>query len=192
LRLVGGMWRRGSRDGDQTGAVTSEHERCEACGFDGAVFDDADLLVAVRSLGGRWRRQLADAGRELRARPQPDTWSAIEYAAHSRDVIWLHAYGVKEALTRDEPTFPEIVDDQLNAAASTYVDADPQAVVDGLAQAAERMAQVAEDAGFDAWSRGITVGATRSDVRRLLEHALHDSEHHLDDVHHGLTRLRTS
>ena len=145
-----------------------------------------------RSLGVRWRRQLADAGDDLRARPEPDTWSAIEYGAHSRDVIMLHAYGVKEALTRDEPTFPEITDDQLNAAASTYADADPQAVVDGMAEAAERLAQVAEDAGFDAWSRGITVGATRSDVRRVLEHALHDSEHHLGDVDHGLARLRTS
>ena len=93
-----------------------------------------DCSGALRSLGGRWRRQLADAGGDLRPRPEPDTWSAIEYAAHSRDVTMLHAYGVKEALTRDEPTFPEITDDQLNAAASTYADADPQAVVDGLAR----------------------------------------------------------
>jgi hypothetical protein len=68
-------------DGGQTEAVTSPRERCDGCGFDGAVFDDADLLVALRSLGDRWRRQLAGAGRELRLRPEPDTWSAIEYAA---------------------------------------------------------------------------------------------------------------
>ena len=178
--------------GDHTEAVTTEHEHCDACGFDGAVFDDAGLLLALRSLAGRWRRRLADAGHELRARPEPGRWSAIEYAAHSRDVLMLHAYGVKEALTRDEPTFPETTEKQLDAAVSTYADADPQAVVGALAEAAERLAQVAEDAGFDAWSRGITVGATRSDVRRLLEHALHDSEHHLDDVEHGLARLQAN
>ena len=65
----------------------TEHERCDVCGFDGAVFDDAGLLVALRSLGGRWRHQLGDAGHELRTRPEPHTWSAIEYAAHSRDVL---------------------------------------------------------------------------------------------------------
>ena len=172
-------------------SVRTEHERCEACGFNGDVFDDAALLAALRSLGGRWRRQLADAGGDLRKRPEPDTWSAIEYAAHSRDVTMLHAYGVKEALTRAEPSFPDVTDDQLNATAGTYADADPQAVVDALAEAAERLAQVAEDAGFHAWARGLTVGATRSDVRRLLEHALHDSRHHLDDVDQGLARLRT-
>ena len=43
------------------------------------------------------------------------------------------------------------------------------------------MAQIAEDAGAGAWNRGLTVGETRSDVRHLLEHALHDSLQHLDD-----------
>jgi hypothetical protein len=59
-----------------------------------------------------------------------------------------------------------------------------------LTEAAERLAQVAEDAGFDLSSHGIIVGATRSDVRRLLEHALHDSLHHLRDVERGLAALR--
>ena len=72
----------------------------------------------------------------------------------ARNVLVLHAYGVKEALTRDEPTFPDITDDQLDAAASTYADADPQAVVEALlAEAAERMAHVAEDAGFNRRTR---------------------------------------
>ena len=174
---------------DQTAAM-AEHERCDTCGFDGAGFDDSGLLVALRSLGGEWQRQLDDAGPQLRVRPEPGTWSAIEYAAHSCDVTTLHAYGVKEALTRDEPTFPEVTDHQLNAVASTYADADPYAVIETLAQAAERLAHVAEDAGFDGWCRGLTVGATRSDVRRLLEHALHDSQHHLGDVENGLAKLR--
>ena len=69
--------------------MTREHERCEACGFDGAVYSDSALLDALRSLPESWREQLAAAGAELRARPEPDTWSAIEYAAHSRDITAL-------------------------------------------------------------------------------------------------------
>jgi hypothetical protein len=38
--------------------------------------------------------------------------------------------------------------------------------------------------------RGLTIGDSRSDVRRLLEHALHDSLHHLEDVERGLSLLR--
>jgi hypothetical protein len=172
--------------------VTREHERCEACGFDGATYTDPALLDALRSLPESWRQQLVSAGDDLRTRPEPDTWSAIEYAAHSRDITALHAYGVEEALTREEPTFPPIADDLVDAAAVTYADADPDEVVQALGDGAERLARLAEDAGFDSWTRGITVGATRSDVRRLLEHALHDSRHHLDDVERGLASLHAN
>jgi hypothetical protein len=134
------------------------------------------LARSVISVATRYIR--AGDGRQVRLRPEPGTWSAIEYAAHSRDVTLLHAYGVREALTGNEPTFPRMSDEQVDAAVSAYDRADPNAVVDALAEPAERLAQVAEDAGFDVWSREIIVGATRSDVRRLLEHALHDSLHH--------------
>jgi hypothetical protein len=171
--------------------VTRDHERCEPCGFDGAIYTDSALLEALRSLHERWRQQLGAASAELRIRPEPDTWSAIEYAAHSRDITALHAYGVEQALTHDEPIFPPIADDFAEAAAVAYADSNPDEVVQALGVAAERLARLAEDAGVDAWTRGLTVGESRSDVRRMLEHALHDSQHHLDDVERGLASLRT-
>jgi hypothetical protein len=143
----------------------------------------------LRSLHVRWRQQLGAAGSELRIRPEPNTWSAIEYAAHSRDITALHAYGVEQALTKDEPTFPPLGDDLVEGAAAAYGEADPVDVVDALTLAAERLARLADDAGVDTWNRGLTIGDTRSDVRRLLEHALHDSRHHLDDVQRGLASL---
>jgi DinB superfamily len=154
------------------------------------MYTDSALLDALRSLPESWRQQLVAAGAELRTRPEPDTWSALEYAAHSRDITALHAYGVEQALTHDEPTFPPIADDLADTAAVAYVDADPDEVVQALGVAVERLARLADDAGVDAWTRGLTVGETRSDVRRLLEHALHDSRHHLDDVERGLASLR--
>ena len=168
-----------------------DHERCDACGFDGAIHDDDALIRALRALGLRWRTLLADSGAELRRRPEPSVWSAIEYAAHSRDVTALHAFGVEQALTGDEPAYPAIDgDDLIDAAAQTYGDADAGEVVDALDAAATRVARLAESAGTATWSRGITIGDARSDVRRMLEHALHDSVHHLDDVERGLLLLR--
>ena len=75
-----------------------EHERCDACGFDGARYDDASLLHALRILGPRWRSLLSQTGPELRERPEPEVWSALEYAAHSRDITALHVFGVEQAL----------------------------------------------------------------------------------------------
>ena len=175
-------------------AVTSEdmeHEQCAACGFEGGRYDAAALLAALRDLGPRWAALIASCGAEVRIRPEPEVWSAIEYAAHSRDITALHAFGVEQALTIDEPAFPAIEADELiDAAAATYTDADPDSVVTALAQAATRLARLAGDAGAERWSRGLTIGDDRSDVRRLLEHALHDSLHHVADVERGLILLR--
>lgn len=117
-------------------------------------------------------------------------WSALEYAAHSRDITALHAAGVELALTGSEPTFPPFPNDAADAAAVGYAELDPGEVLDALDEAARRLAGAAEEAGAGAWTRGLTIGDTRNDVRRLLEHALHDSVHHLDDVERGLAQLR--
>ena len=169
-----------------------DHEACRACGFDGATYNDLQLLAALRTLGPRWRTLIADAGADLLVRPDPAVWSALEYAAHSRDVTALHAFGVEQAVTGTEPAFPAVDgDDLIESAATSYQDAEPERVVTDLELEATRLATLAEDAGSDAWSRGLTVGASRMDVRRLLEHALHDSLHHLDDVERGIKVIRS-
>jgi hypothetical protein len=167
-----------------------DHEHCDACGFDGSTYDDDVLLHALRALGPTWQTLIHSSGPHLRIRPDRDVWSAIEYAAHSRDITALHVFGVEQALTLDEPSFPAIDDDLVDSAAATYGDEDPDAVVEALGASATRLAQLVEDAGAAAWSRGLTIGDSRSDVRWLLEHCLHDSLHHVDDVERGLRRVR--
>ena len=118
-------------------------------------------------------------------------WSALEYAAHSRDVIALHVMGTKEALTGNEhlyPPFPE----EPGGSPLAADDVDAATVAAGLGVEASRLAAVARDVGRDTWTRGITVGVQRSDVRMLLEHSLHDSTHHLHDVELGLEALRST
>jgi len=168
----------------------TDHERCDACGFDGATYDDAALLAAVRALGSQWGVLLESAGPELRLRPAPEVWSAIEYAEHTRDIVALHVYGVKEALTGTEPVLPPVDPGLADAAAVAYGEADPGVVAAEIDTHARRMAELADDAGPAVWTRGITLGDDRVEVRRMLEHALHDALHHLDDVERGLALLR--
>ena len=165
-----------------------ELESCGQCGFDGAGYTDAELLSALRALGPEWRVLLGRAGDRLRRRPAPEVWSAIEYAAHSRDITALHAFGIEQALTLDEPLYPEFEEGFADQVAAAYAGEDPGAVVDTLDVQACTLAALAEDAGVAAWSRGLTIGEHRADVRRLLEHALHDSTHHLRDVEQGLVQ----
>jgi hypothetical protein len=98
---------------------------------------------------------------------------------------------VQQALTQDEPTYPPIESDELiETAAATYEDADSDLVGAELENQASALADSAADAGSDSWHRGLTIGGERTDVRHLLEHALHDSLHHVDDVQRGLLVVR--
>ena len=170
-----------------------DHEQCDACDFDGAAYGPIALLEAIRELGPQWIRTLLDAGDELRLRPAPQTWSALEYAAHSRDVTALHVFGVEQALTSNEPRFPEIDGAELvERASERYASEDPAVVGLELEDQTRKLADIAAASGPASWSRGITVGASHSDVRFLLEHALHDSLHHLVDVKNGLLVLRSA
>jgi hypothetical protein len=70
---------------------------------------------------------------------------------------------------------------------AAYSDA---ALLEAIRALGPRWRALLADAGTDAWTRGITVGTERIETRRLLEHALHDSTHHLLDVENGFERLR--
>lgn len=170
----------------------TDHDHCAACGFDGSRYTDAQLLAELRGLGPIWADLLDDAGGFLRVRPAPEVWSAMEYAVHSRGVFGFHAFGVEAALTGEEPDFGHIENELLESATASAEDlaADPAVVAAGLGEQATLLADLAEAGGAHNWHLGLTVEGNRSEVRWLLEHALHDSVHHLDDVRRGLTRLQ--
>jgi hypothetical protein len=90
---------------------------------------------------------MSTAGPALRTRPEPAVWSAIEYAAHSRDITALHVYGVEQALTGAEPVYPPIANDLIETAAATYGELDPELVVTELATKASLLADIAGRAG---------------------------------------------
>ena len=108
-----------------------DHEQCATCGFDGSEYEPEQLLDAIRGLGPQWIRLLSQAGDELRLRPSPETWSALEYAyaAHRRDVTALHVFRVEQALRVDEPRFPAIAGEELiQIASASYAAQDPGVV----------------------------------------------------------------
>jgi hypothetical protein len=169
-----------------------EHETCDECGFDGGRFDDHGLVAAIRELGAQWRTLLGSAADELRVRPAEQVWSALEYAAHSRDITAIHVLGVEYALTEDNATVPAVDgDDLIQSAAGQYANEEVTAVIAAVERETQRLAAVAADRVRD-WDRTLTVGDNANTVRRMLEHALHDSTHHLADVERGLAQIRGS
>lgn len=169
--------------------------RCEECGFDW----DADVdAAAVRASGERFSKPLSrflkdeDPNVLLRTRIAPGVWSAIEYAAHTRDVFDFYADRIEHALTEDRPQLRPGSDDyDAVAIERDYNAADPTEIAAAVAQSAEACAALLDDIEADAWARvGIGSDGGERSVMELARRAVHDAQHHLLDIGRVLRGVR--
>jgi hypothetical protein len=168
---------------------------CEECGFAYTDVAGADAPAAIRGFARRFRAPLTrflpgeDGDALIRRRPAPDTWSALEYAAHVRDVFANYDRWIRQTLAEDRPVLEGPGPDEL-AADGRYNDDDPVAVADGLAANAERLAATLEAVPDGRWDR---VGIRRDEERSVLftaRRAVHEGNHHLLDIGRGLRAVR--
>lgn len=154
--------------------------RCPECGFASADVDGPEIAGTVRDLVPRWVSVLHRA--DVRARPTPTTWSALEYGAHVRDVMRVFDGRLRLMLDEDDPLF-ENWDQDATALAERYDLQDPTAVADELADAAEATAARFAGVRDDQWERpGRRSNGSSFTVRTLGQYFLHDAVHHLHDV----------
>jgi S-DNA-T family DNA segregation ATPase FtsK/SpoIIIE len=166
-------------------------ERCAECGY---VYDVAASALSSRLAGVAARYQTALAGRAdavVRTRPDPTTWSALEYTCHIRDVLLVQRDRLYIALAADDPTWPPMYRDARPILAR-YNQQDPAVVLNQLAVAGELAADAFS--GLDAVQLARTFtynypAPAVHDVLWLGRHAIHEAEHHLADVHHVLARV---
>jgi hypothetical protein len=177
---------------------TTPKERCDECGFVYADISPEDAATTLRAFGRRYRAPLTrflggeDGDSLLRQRPEPDIWSALEYAAHVRDAIRFNGYLARRTLTEDHPTLPSPNPDQA-AADNNYNDEDPAAVADGLQERAEKLAAMVESTDdASAWDRTAEWDGREADFTALyfVRNAVHEGHHHLLDVGRVLRHVR--
>ncbi len=151
---------------------------CPACGF---VAEEADPSAAggqVLAMVPRWRAVLAR--QDARERPDPSTWSALEYGCHVRDV--LRVFGERSRLIReqDDPLFVNW-DQDVTAIEDGYDRQDPATVAEEIAAAAAGYA--AELDRTTDWTRpGRRSNGSVFTAASLTTYGLHDLVHHLVDV----------
>jgi hypothetical protein len=153
---------------------------CPECGFTASDVDFEEIPRLVRENAAAWQPVLGRA--DVAVRPDDHTWSALEYAAHVRDVFRIFSTRLALMRTEDDPQFPNW-DQDATAVAERYNEQDPAVVARELADAA---ASVADDfAAVPVGERERT--GRRSDgasftVSTLGTYLLHDPVHHLHDV----------
>ena len=168
---------------------------CGECGFDDEALDPADAPATIRSFAKRYRAPLTrflrgeDGDALVRQRPAPEVWSALEYAAHVRDVFESYDRWIRQILAEDRPVLEGPGPDEL-ATQRRYNEDDPVAVADALAANAEQLAATVEAVPTEGWDR---VGLRRDEERAVRLHArraVHEGSHHLLDVGRGLRAVR--
>ncbi|MEV6335723.1 DinB family protein [Nocardia vinacea] len=172
---------------------------CPECGFDPESITYAAVPDLAREYAGRLSATLAR--HDATARPDDSTWSALEYAAHVRDVCRIFTYRTAVA-ARTEAVDPRVPgfdaeglesedgipvfsnwDQDVTAIADQYDKQDPRKVAAELADAADAVARAFGSVPAAALGNQ----ARRSDgsvftVESLADYFLHDVIHHVHDV----------
>jgi DNA segregation ATPase FtsK/SpoIIIE, S-DNA-T family len=163
----------------------TDGERCDECGY---VYDDvdaSDIAPRLRALGPSFAAVLSrESAERLRAHPLSDTWSALEYACHVRDVLGVQRDRVELMLREHEPAFTPMGREEL-VTREHYNDQDPAQVATELTDAADRLA-------------GLFAGLTDAQLARtglynwptqqlrsaawVGRHTIHEGVHHRADM----------
>ncbi|RWZ51074.1 DinB family protein [Labedella phragmitis] len=155
-------------------------ESCTDCGLDTRAVAFTEIPALVRENADAWPAVLERAG--VRERPDEDTWSPLEYAAHVRDVFRIFDERFRLTLTEDDPTFANW-DQDATAVEDRYAEQDPVVVARELRDAAEALARTLESVPETALERtAFRSDGSRFTVESLGRYFIHDPVHHLHDV----------
>ncbi|WP_377268618.1 DinB family protein [Peterkaempfera sp. SMS 1(5)a] len=170
--------------------LPAEDHVCRDCAMDYLATTSAAAAAAVRECPARYRAVLRGAAASvLRKRPEPGTWSILEYACHARDVFAVYHERLSRTLAEERPVLQPMRNDR-RAAEEDHNGQDPEAVLADLAHRAELFAELAETVQTHQWYRTATrlPGEERS-VLWIIRQAAHEGRHHLLDIRRIAARL---
>ena len=153
---------------------------CLECGFDAATLTEHDVADILRANASAWPTVLRRP--DAAGRPDDNTWSALEYAAHVRDVFRLYRSRLTLMLNQDDPIFPNWEQDET-AVVERYNEQDPATVATEIVEAGSALADAFDAVPADSWHRpGRRSDGARFTVASFAVYLAHDPTHHLWDV----------
>lgn len=169
-------------------------EACPECGFDPTGVTDVGGEIA--GLGRKFAAPLTrflpgeDGPTLLRTRPDPHTWSPLEYACHVRDVLVRF-----EERTRSMVAEPGVQfgwwDHEAAVVDDDYAGQDPAQVADDIAEATSTYASTLADLDpVDREATGVRRPGEVFTVESLAMYGLHEAKHHQLDIGRGLRAAR--
>jgi DinB superfamily len=157
---------------------------CAECGLDAEHLTIAQAADLIDALGPQYRKAFAAVGDDrarLRAKPEPDVWSSLEYVVHLRDAVRYHGALSNRALNEDRPEFGAPDPDAI-ARNESYNDANREEVLDSLEQQITRFAARARSLTENELDRVVIRAGNEITVRYMNRNVAHEGHHHLHDV----------
>lgn len=153
---------------------------CPECGFDAASTSEREVAGILRSNAAAWPGVLKRA--DVTVRPDSDTWSALEYGAHVRDVFVVFAGRLALMVDSDDPLYANWDQDEA-AISGRYSELDPGVVSAEIVAAGTIIADAFDRLPEAAWDRpGRRSDGASFTVATFARYLAHDPLHHLWDV----------
>ena len=154
--------------------------RCDECGLMSAELEPSDLPALLHDTALVFGDALRT--REAAVRPEPTTWSTLEYACHVRDVHRIFASRLEAMLFGEVPHFDDW-DQDAAAVDAAYHSQDPAQVDVELVEAAGHVAGLYASVSAEHYAReGRRSDGSTFTVRTLGQYHLHDVLHHVHDI----------
>ncbi|MCU1394062.1 MAG: hypothetical protein JWM34_2490 [Ilumatobacteraceae bacterium] len=164
-------------------------EVCEVCGFEWDAVTAGEVPARLRATASGFGEALRSGDPTLAIRPEPAVWSAVEYGCHARDVMFNLRDRIINGIAEDNPVpKPQFTD--VRIAVGLYANDQPEQLARDIDVAADLLARTIEAMTPELLARPIFYPWPRPATRNLLwvaAQALHEAEHHLDDVRRSLT-----
>ncbi|MEP6761590.1 MAG: DinB family protein [Sporichthyaceae bacterium] len=158
---------------------------CPECGLDTREVAPEQVAGLLREVTASWRDVLAGGVEilgDVTARPDPATWSPLEYGCHVRDTFRVFEGRLQMMLAEDDPLFANW-DQDKTAVEERYREQDPTTVAAELAEAGAVVADHFGSVTGDQWERtGARDDGSRFTVTTFARYLVHDPIHHLYDV----------
>jgi hypothetical protein len=164
-------------------------EACDVCGFEWDAVTAAQVPTRLRVAAAGYGVVLSSGDARLLPRPEPATWSAVEYSAHARDVMFNLRDRIVTGLAEDNPV-PKPIFTDVRIENGLYANERPDQLAIDIDVAAGMFARTIEAMTAGQLARPIFYPWPRPETRTLLwvaAQALHEVEHHLDDVRRAVT-----
>lgn len=172
--------------------LAAEDYICQPCGINYPEVSVEAALSSIDALPAQLRTVLSEIPEEdLRVRPEPGIWSAVEYVCHIRDVLAATTIRLHRTRTEDHPAVDPMLND-LRADCFAYINRELPPLLDEVTDMTDGLLREAARVSGSDWDRKHFRyrGEDRS-ARWLIRQAMHESSHHLRDIAKVASRVRT-